>query len=138
MYLSLGGVRITNNSNVGIYDIGEGDNGALLCVTDLMQCCHRDYTATGTALGAWFYPNGTHVPIIIGDDYLYRNRGPSVVRLNRRNDAEYYATGLYCCEVPDSTFTTHRVCANIGGFVHVFTNSIMYFIQGNVGIIKLL
>ena len=114
MYLSLGGVHITNNSKVSIHGIGEGDSGALLCVTDLRQCCHKTYTATGRALGWWYYPNGTHVPIF-GDDYfstLYRNRGPRIVRLNRRNDAEYYATGLYCCEVPNSTFITHRVCAN--------------------------
>ena len=109
---------MTNNSYVDIHDIEEGDDGALLCVTDLMQCCHRFYTANDRALGQWFYPNGTDVPI---NDYgydFYRNRGHSILRLNRRNNASS-PTGLYCCELPDSTFTTHRVCANIGGFLHI-------------------
>ena len=125
VYLSLGGIHITNDSYVDMHDIGEGDNGALLCVTDLMQCCHDTNTATGTALGQWISPNGTDVPIIDRDGHdFYCDRGHNIVRLNRRNNATS-PTGLYCCEVPDSTFTTRRVCANIGGFVHVFDNIII-------------
>ena len=114
-YLSLRGLHVTNNSYVDIDDIGEGDDGALLCVTDLMQCCRGGDTPDGMrALGVWLYPNGTDVQIQ-GDNYdFYRTRGPSILRLNRRNNA-ISPTGLYCCEVPDSIFTVQRVCANVGG-----------------------
>ena len=122
VYLSLGGIHVTNNSYIAIYDIGMGDNEALLCVTDLMQCCHSKNTTVGRPLGQWFYPDGRNVPIQASLSDFYRDRGHNIVRLNRRNNASS-PTGLYCCEVPDSTFTTHRVCANIGGFVHVFASS---------------
>ena len=56
------------------------------------------------ALGDWFFPNGTALPnMIINAQGLvwefYRNRGPSVVRLNRRRGG---VTGIYRCEVPVS------------------------------------
>ena len=115
MHLSLRGRKyIVNNSYFDIDDIGaEGDGAALLCITDLMQCCRGNETDGGGALGQWFYPNGTNVSIE-GNKYdFYRNRGRSVVRLNRRNSARS-PTGLYCCEVPDATNTQQRICANIG------------------------
>ena len=117
MYLSLGGIHIANNSNVSFYGIGEGDGEALLCVTDLMQCCHRKNTATGRALGWWFYPDGSDVPTYVYHN-IYRDRGRNIVRLNHRNHTHVEPTGLYCCEVPDSTFTAQRLCANIGESVH--------------------
>ena len=107
----------TNNSHVDIqYDIGEGDEAALLCITDLVKCCYSADTPREVGgLGQWFYPNGSAVPIEGAGYDLYRNRGRSVVRLNRRRNGTS-PTGLYCCEVPDSTFTTQRICANIGGY----------------------
>ena len=106
----------TNNSHADVYDIGEGDEAALLCITNLVECCYSSDTPIGVGgLGEWFYPNGSTVPIEGAGYDLYRNRGPSVVRLNRRRNGTS-PTGLYCCEVPDSTFTTQRVCANIGGY----------------------
>ena len=111
---------VTNNSYVDIDDIGEGDEAALLCVTDLKQCCRGINTPGGVgALGVWLYPNGTDVLLPGSGDDFYRNRNRSVVRLNRRNNA-IFPTGLYCCVVPDSTFTMQRVCANVGGYMHLF------------------
>ena len=118
VYLSLRGIHATNNSYVDIDDIGEG--AALLCVTDLTQCCRGiDTPGEGGALGEWFYPNGTDVEIKDSGDDFCRNRGPSVVLLNHRNNAPF-PTGLYCCEVPDASNTQQRVCANVGGYVHLF------------------
>ena len=116
MYLSLRGIHITNNSYVDIDDIGEGDDGALLCVTDLMQCCRGSETGGRGGLGEWLYPDGTNVLLERDSDNFYRNREHNTVRLNRRNNA-ISPTGLYCCEVPDSTFTMQRVCANVGTWV---------------------
>ena len=65
------------------------------------------------ALGQWFYSNGSEVDIAMSGDGFYRNRGPSVVRLNRRNNATS-PEGQFCCVVPDATFTSVIVCANLG------------------------
>ena len=120
VYLSLHGrIYASTNSYIDIDEIGEGDEAALLCITDLMRCCRGIDRLGDPALGQWFYPNGINVSIEGAGYDFYRNRGPSVVRLNRRNNATS-PTGLYCCGVPDSTFTQHRVCANIGRPVHVF------------------
>ena len=39
MFLTLGDQSYRNDSSILIGDIGEGDEAALLCVTDLVQCC---------------------------------------------------------------------------------------------------
>ena len=39
LYLTLGGQLYHNGDSILIDEIGEGDDGALLCVTDLIQCC---------------------------------------------------------------------------------------------------
>lgn len=107
MYLSLNGNDIANSSNVLITDIGEGEN-ALLCWTDLPSCCDTSRT------GEWFFPSGTVVPIKMNSVDFYRNRGPGVVRLNRKNvNGTEPPTGLYCCQVPDATMRNRTVCANI-------------------------
>ena len=110
VYISLNGVVV---SEVAIADIGEGDDGALICFTDLIQCCRDDDTSIGTALGVWFFPNGSAVGIHSAGGDFYRTWGPSVVRLHRRNNATS-PTGRFCCEVPDATSTNMRTCANIG------------------------
>ena len=110
VYLSLGRTIISSD-RILITDIGEGDDGALLCFTDLIQCCNSD---SGRAEGQWLFPNGSSVLAgsaeVIGDFYF--DRGPSVVRLHRRNNATS-PTGQFCCEVPDATSTNMRACVNI-------------------------
>ena len=106
MFFTLGGQPYRNGDSILIGEIGEGD-GALLCVTDLDQCC-RD-----GGLGEWFYPNESLVRVNGSNDDFYRDRGPSVVRLNRRNNATS-PIGQYCCVVPDATFTNKTTCVNIG------------------------
>ena len=110
VYISLNGVVV---SEVAIADIGEGDDGALLCFTDLIQCCRNDDTSSGMALGEWFFPNGSAVPVGGADGDFYKNRRPSVVRLNRRSNATS-PIGQFCCEVPDAISTNQTVCPNIG------------------------
>ena len=63
------------------------------------MCCARAQSPGLAVLGDWYYPNDTGVPNN-GDGWeFYRNRGPSVVRLNRRRDE---VTGIYRCEIPDA------------------------------------
>ena len=75
-------IYVSNNSYIDIDEIGERDDGALLCVIDLVQCCHTGVDTLGdTVLGRWIYPNITDVPIMGAGSDFYHNRGPSVVRL---------------------------------------------------------
>ena len=107
MNLTLNGIDIANGSNILITDIGETEK-ALLCVTDLANCCDSEFNR----MGEWFFPDRTPVPIKIQSDGFYRNRGPLVVRLNRKSGTQS-PTGLYCCQVPDATLRNITACANI-------------------------
>ena len=96
--LVLNGTVIPNHGLVLLEDIGDSD-AALLCTTDLVACCYY----YPDRFGDWFFPNGTVVPnSVINDQSLqwdfYRNRGPSVVRMNRRRGG---VNGIYHCEIPD-------------------------------------
>ena len=105
--LSLRGVSIANNGYVNVDDVGEGDD-ALLCHTDKSDCC--DYYR----VGEWYYPSGNIVRTMGGSgDEFYRNRGPQVVRLNRRQGT-FTERGLFQCEVPDASYIYHSVYVNIG------------------------
>ena len=95
-----------NNSIVTVDDIAENDS-ALLCYTNNRTCC-KTYGQTG--IGEWYFPNGKMVSFGSynrGGD-LYRNRGPSVVRLNRRNNA-MMPTGVFRCEIPDASGTNQNI-----------------------------
>ena len=96
-----------NNSNVAIGGIGEGYD-ALLCLTDATQCCRGSDNPSG-ALGEWYFPDGTLVPDGTEPSRnIFRNRGPSAVRLNRRNNATS-PTGVYRCEIPVASGTTQNI-----------------------------
>ena len=120
----LNGAFYGNNSVVDLSDIGvgsntlgDGDSMDLRCLTDSTQCCRGSDNPSGV-LGEWYFPDGTPVPA--GTERtrnIYRNRGPSVVRLNRRNNAQS-PTGVYRCEIPDASGTTQSI------FVGVKSNGI--------------
>lgn len=103
-----------------VSEIGEGNN-ALLCITDLLQCCRGNQIGT---LGEWLYPNGSLVQDKYSGDNFYRNRGNSTVQLNHRNN-DTSPTGQFCCVVPDATFMNTSVCANIRKVLkfYMLTNS---------------
>ena len=90
-----------NNSIVTLEDIGEDDD-ALLCITNYTACCRGDNTSE-SALGNWYFPNGTSVPsekVTSGEKQdIYRTRGQMVVHMNRRRGG---VEGIYRCEIPDA------------------------------------
>ena len=95
VWFSLNGSTYQNNSCVALEDIGERDD-ALLCITNLSACCGGN----GSALGNWFFPNGTKVPSSgNGWNFFYRTRGQMKLNLNRRGGG---VSGIYSCEIPDS------------------------------------
>ena len=85
-------------------DIGEGDD-ALLCMTDLTACCHNE-----SALGNWFFPNGTGVPDNGVQWNFFRSRDQSVVHLNRRRAG---VTGIYRCKIPDAANVTQTITIGV-------------------------
>ena len=100
-----------NNSIVAINDIGEGDN-ALMCVTDNTECCKPP---SGPLQGEFYYPNNNLVNNQASGNSLYRNRGPQMIRLNRRSGSVPTLTGRYRCEIPDSSGRMQNININVTG-----------------------
>ena len=102
VWFLLRGTTYQNNSLVSLEEIGEGGD-ALLCRTSNTMCCARDQVPRKGILGDWYFPNGEKVSNSRLDNGtmpdIYRNRGPSVVRMNRRQGG---VNGIYRCEIPDT------------------------------------
>ena len=99
VWFSLRNTTYQNNSIVFLEDIGKGDD-ALLCRTNQTACCRPPYTGVnGSALGNWFFPNGTRAPSAGGQWDIYRTRGQMVVCMHRRRGG---VEGIYRCEIPDT------------------------------------
>ena len=122
MYISHRGKTYPNNSNIPITDIGEEDSGAVLCKTNLYDCCKSDQTNDSMVLGEWFCPNlssnysinSEHCQSKFNETFkLYRNRDRSVVRLNRRGNI-LSPTGKFCCRIRDASYTFIKMCVNLG------------------------
>ena len=116
--LSLTGAPIANNSYVDIDDIGEGA-AALLCHTNKTDCCVGQNRA-----GEWHFSCNQDMKVgILGysplaSSLFYRNRGQSVVRLNRRGNPSQ--RGCFRCEVPDASNVDQIIFVNIGMFFSTY------------------
>ena len=93
---SLGNITYQNNSIVTLEDIEYAD--ALLCITNQTACCRYPYSG-GSALGNWYFPNGTRVPSAGNQWGFFRTRGQMVIGMHRRGGGE---EGIYHCEIPDA------------------------------------
>ena len=98
---------------------------ALLCVTDLVDCCESPLTVHGE----WYYPNGSVVrnpPPGFGYRAFMRNRGLNEIR----NGTQFYGSvrlwrrytpierGRFYCELPSAANPTvnQTLYVNIGKF----------------------
>ena len=116
VYLSMNGEVIGNNTEVSITTIGEDENDALLCFTDLFQ--FLDYSTVNDSFndtGTWYFPNFSAVGTS-GDIYITRD--PGVVRLHRRNNITM-PTGQFHCEILDANRTNQSI------FVQMTYNYVM-------------
>ena len=106
----LSGRVLANNSIVTDEEIGSKDNQALLCYTNLTECCHS--THQRPVLGQWYDPTGNVVQkmydAISNNLSVYRNRGPSVVRLFRVMN-KTLPSGIFKCEVNDANGSLQSV-----------------------------
>ncbi len=101
---------IASGGDVIITDIGEGAD-ALICMTDLTDCC----SPSETKRGEWRFPDGTLVGNNNAGGDLYRTRGTQQVLLHRRNNA-LGPLGSYCCEVDAVNDPDARICINISKY----------------------
>ena len=99
---SFNGMTYQNNSLMTLENIG----GALVCVTDQIDCCRPGAMGLGPAIGNWFFPNGSRVPSRRSQWDFYRTRGQSAVFLHRRRGG---AIGLYHCEIHDAMDIIQRI-----------------------------
>ncbi len=102
------GVSYPNNSVVALSDIGRtapGSVGALYCLTTNTTCCSED---DGVSAGEWFLP-GQADPVVdsssaeAGSADFTSAKAPSAVLLNRKNMFATGPSGVYTCEIPDSS-----------------------------------
>ena len=103
VYFELNGKVYPNNSIISLLEVGE-DDSALLCKTDLTDCCGTP----PNRLGEFYYPSGDIVPVRKVEQGFYRNRGVQEVRLNRREGVVSPA-GKFRCEVPDASGTVQTL-----------------------------
>ena len=112
VYIQFMGVNLSNNSDIAITDIGEGES-SVLCITDKSNCCRS--TDGGAAAGHWYFPNNGSTVGIEGNGHggsFYRDRLKRKVRLHRRHDA-MMPTGLFCCVVPDASGQNQKLCVMV-------------------------
>ena len=95
VWFSFNGKTYQNNSLVTLEDTDE-KSAFLLCITNFSACC----THNGSAVGNWYFPNGSRVPSTGAQWNFYRSRGDMVVRLHRKRGG---VDGIYHCVIPDST-----------------------------------
>ena len=90
-----------------VTNIGENSN-ALLCVTNTSDCCIR------LRSGEWYFPNNESAVGTQGENgEFYRNRGRSVIRLNRRSSVTS-PTGVFRCVIPISSDSHMNESVHIG------------------------
>ena len=114
------GAIIPNHGFVLLDNIGESID-SLLCLTDLPACCSPPYAES--ALGNWFFPNGTRVPSSGNRWNFHRTRGQMSVLLSRTRGG---ANGIYRCYVPSET-KDHQLyvgvyAANSGRYLQEMNN----------------
>lgn len=110
VYLSLSSTNyVTSNSEIEIGSIGESNDQALVCHTDLST----------TAGGEWLFPNGSFVPPLSNPSLSDSNTfltttNTSVVRLHAKGITTSL-TGTYCCVIHTSR-GERTFCANLGEY----------------------
>ena len=88
---------LTNNSYIYYANISDRDS-ALKCITDSDNCCNDSH------VGNWRDERGRAVQQ--GADEatcLYVTRGHGVVSLNHKSDCIPESSGLWRCDIPDSS-----------------------------------
>ena len=102
---------------VNLSDIGLDDN-ALFCYTNLTTCCRGVYNPSGRTGGAWRFPNNAVVDHRYGStsSVFSRSRTEHAILLHRGNST-LGPTGIFTCEIPDSSSKDQNVNFDIYDFI---------------------
>ena len=103
------GLDLSNNSFIYFNDIGGDEDSALNCVTESVNCCNN------SDIGGWSDESGR--PVYQGADgttCLYVTRGDGVISLHRKRGCTDHTSGLWRCDIPDSSGKMHSLYAYIG------------------------
>lgn len=106
MGILFNGSLYKNNSIISLHDIGEGSK-SLFCITNKRNCCRPTDTNNSMTLGGWYFPNSSSVNRGRNIYSIYNNRGPSIVRLNRKQNVST-PNGVYRCKIPDGSDVEHN------------------------------
>ena len=86
------------------------DNRSLICLTNSLNCCG------GTSNGDWYDPDNMTVTENRDDNttdyYYYTSNGPSMVRLNKIDNAAN-GQGVFRCIIPDASGNNQRIFVGI-------------------------
>ena len=106
------GEIIPNNSYISFSKINES-LGALLCVTDKVDCCRGGGLDSVSPRGAWYYPNTSLLDGTIGKGTVYQERSTAMIRLLRGDTDRPPLFGLYRCIIPDKSNVNHSLYVGI-------------------------
>ena len=123
--MSIRGATVKNGSYVDIDDLDDiSANGtelcnahALLCKTDKTDCCHSLQTGGKYGLGDWYFPSGTSVNSVSGNqgsglnNFFARSRGLSVIYMYRYGRPS--GRGRFYCVVPTAGGVSQTLYANV-------------------------
>ena len=128
------GFRLSNNSFIFFADIGAGDvDGAIKCVADDEKCCHN------STVDGWRDESGR--PVYQGADgvaCLYVTRGDGVISLNQKAGCTDHTSGLWRCDIPDSSGEMQSLYAYIsnrksyGTLCYFPASFLLYIITGQL------
>ena len=91
------------------------DDEALYCVTDNVNCCGTPPSlpnsgGSGNGRGHWYFPHNARIPSSTGrNGRWYGSWLTGAVILNYRGNGTNGASGLFRCEVQDSTGNTQQL-----------------------------
>ena len=117
------GETLSNDSFVDLDDVvtigrsagpsNANSNGALLCITDLEDCC----ASPRIVRGDWYYPDGRRVGSTSGNGFL-ANRGPNDQQTNGsvclfRRYSGPPERGRFRCELPNAAGVNQILYINI-------------------------
>lgn len=110
VFAFLNGSVLENNSIVTLSEIGSEDHNALLCYTNLSECCKAKQSNTSRGLGEWFYNQRTIVNRILSKIGYFISRDLSVVRLHHNiSTTDLLPVGIFTCQIPDSNTEIHTI-----------------------------
>jgi hypothetical protein len=129
------GELVPNNSYILFGNINES-LGALLCVTDKVDCCGGDgLDSLSPSAAQWYYPNGN---LVSGMGVVYQERSIAMVRLLRRDGLSPF--GLYHCIITNKRNVNHNLYVGIysateGTHINYYVVKLfMRYISGNLSI----